>query len=304
MKWVTYRSPVDGGDRAGIVLGHQIYGLDPSVRLLGLIGDPEAMARSAERARRSPHEVTELAGVTLRAPIPRPPSIRDFYAFEQHVRTTHRRRGVEVDPYWYEAPVFYFTNPAAVVGPYDPVLIPPGTSALDFELEVAAVIGRGGSNLHPEAAEASIAGYMVMNDWSARDIQRREMKVGLGPAKGKDFATTLGPWLTTPDEIEARRSMKAFDLVMTARVNGREYSRAKWSEIYWSFAEMIAYASRGTELVPGDVIGSGTCGNGCITELSFVHSEAEYPWLKAGDQVELTVELLGTLLNRIVLSPE
>ncbi len=186
MKWVTYRSPIDRGDRAGIVLGRQIYALEPSVQLLGLLGDREALARAAERAQRSPHEVVELASVTLRAPIPRPPSIRDLFAFEQHVKAAARRRGVEVDPYWYEAPVFYFTNPAAVTGPYDPIRMPPGTAQLDFELEVAAVIGRGGSNLSPEAAEAHIAGYMVMNDWSARDIQRREMRIGLGPAKGKD----------------------------------------------------------------------------------------------------------------------
>jgi len=299
MKWVTYRSRPDGVARTGIVLGDRIHSLEPSVQLLGLIGDPEAMADAAERARKFPYEVSELSGVILLAPIPRPPSIRDFYAFEQHVKTGHRRRGVEVDPYWYEAPVFYFTNPVAVTGPYDPVRMPFGTAQLDFELEVAAVVGRGGANLSPEAAETHIAGYMVMNDWSARDIQRREMRVGLGPAKGKDFATTLGPWLVTPDELEARCSGKAFDLVMTARVNGREYSRAKLSEIHWSFAEMIAYASRGTELVPGDVLGSGTCGNGCIAELSFVASEAEYPWLQVGDQVELTVELLGTVSNRI-----
>jgi fumarylacetoacetate (FAA) hydrolase len=141
---------------------------------------------------------------------------------------------------------------------------------------------------------------MVMNDWSARDIQRREMKLNLGPAKGKDFATTLGPFLVTPDELEDAARDKAYDLTMTASVNGREYSRASLADIYWSFGEMIAYASRGTTLRPGDVIGSGTCGTGCILELSLVHGIDEYPWLRVGDEVSLSVDRLGTITNRVV----
>jgi 2-keto-4-pentenoate hydratase/2-oxohepta-3-ene-1,7-dioic acid hydratase in catechol pathway len=143
-----------------------------------------------------------------------------------------------------------------------------------------------------------------MNDWSARDVQRREMKLSMGPVKGKDFATTLGPVLTTPDELEDARAGRAFDLRMTATVNGREYSQASLAEIYWSFEEMLAYASRGTELVPGDVIGSGTCGTGCILELSLVHGEEEYPWLRRGDEVTLAVERLGRVTNRVVEGPE
>jgi 2-keto-4-pentenoate hydratase/2-oxohepta-3-ene-1,7-dioic acid hydratase in catechol pathway len=208
-----------------------------------------------------------------------------------------------MDPDWYELPVFYFSNPVALVGPFDDVAVPPGTAALDFELEVAAIVGMGGADLDPGTAQRHIAGYAVMNDWSARDIQRREMKLSMGPVKGKDFATTLGPFLVTPDEVEPLRKDQAFDLAMSARVNGEEYSRASLSDIYWSFGEMLAYASRGTQVVPGDIIGSGTCGSGCILELSLVHGEERYPWLKPGDLVELEVEKLGRTANRVVEGP-
>ena len=208
-----------------------------------------------------------------------------------------------MDPDWYQLPVFYFSNPAAIVGARDDVPMPPGTQQLDFELEVAAVVGRGGSNLDPEEAEGHIAGFCVMNDWSARDIQRREMKLSMGPVKGKDFATTLGPVMTTPDELEPYGKDRAYDLVMRATVNGKEYSRASLAEIYWSFGEMLAYASRGTRILPGDVIGSGTCGTGCILELSLVHGEEAYPWLKVGDEVVLEVQELGRIDNRVVEGP-
>ncbi|HEX2068733.1 MAG TPA: fumarylacetoacetate hydrolase family protein, partial [Actinomycetota bacterium] len=156
------------------------------------------------------------------------------------------------------------------------------------------------SDLDPDVAERYIAGFCVMNDWSARDIQRREMKLSMGPVKGKDSATTLGPVLVTPDELEDARKDRAYDLTMTAVVNGKEYSRASLAEIYWSFGEMIAYASRGTTVMPGDVIGSGTCGTGCILELSLVHGSEEYPWLEPGDEVVLEVERLGRVANRVV----
>jgi 2-keto-4-pentenoate hydratase/2-oxohepta-3-ene-1,7-dioic acid hydratase in catechol pathway len=242
-----------------------------------------------------------LDDVRQRSPLPRPATIRDFYAFEQHVRTARARRGLEMDPDWYELPVFYFTNPAAVIGTGDDVRMPPGSAALDFELEVAAVVGRVGHDLSPEDAESHIAGYMVMNDWSARDLQAREMKQGLGPAKGKDFATTLGPAFVTPDELEHLRKGKAFDLAMVAKVNSKEYSRANLADIHWSFGEMLAYASRGTHVVPGDVIGSGTCGTGCILELSLTHGAEAYPWLQPGDVVQLEVAGLGTVTNRVVV---
>src|SRR5207248_6650862 len=147
------------------------------------------------------------------------------------------------------------------------------------------------------------AGFTIMNDWSARDLQRREMRLGLGPVKGKDFATSLGPFLVTRDEVEPRRKNTAFDLAMTATVNGEQYSQANLAEVYWSFEEMLAYASRGTRIEPGDVIGSGTCGGGCILELSIRHGSAAYPWLQPGDEVALAVEYLGTLSNHIVAGP-
>ncbi|MGH8974689.1 MAG: fumarylacetoacetate hydrolase family protein, partial [Acidimicrobiia bacterium] len=183
--------------------------------------------------------------------------------------------------------------------PGEGIPVPPGCAELDYELEVAAVVGRPGSDLDPGRAEAHIAGYTVMNDWSARDTQRREMRLGLGPAKGKDFATSLGPVLVTPDELEPYRRDKAFDLAMTARVNGAEWSRGRLHDIHWSFGELLAHASRGTVLRAGDVIGSGTCGTGCILELSAVHGSAAYPWLRPGDVVELSVDELGTLTNPV-----
>jgi 2-keto-4-pentenoate hydratase/2-oxohepta-3-ene-1,7-dioic acid hydratase in catechol pathway len=304
MRWATYRRPDEPADRVGLVVEEQVYGLPAVSSLLDLLGDDgERLARAGEQARAEPAEVVALADVRLRPPIPRPPSVRDFYAFEQHVREARIRTGRDMDPDWYALPVFYFTNPHAIVGPGDPVPVPPGCGQLDFELEVAAIIGRDGANLKPADAERYVAGYTILNDWSARDLQRREMRQGLGPAKGKDFATSLGPFLVTPDELEPYRKAHAYDLTMTATVNGREYSRASLADVYWSFGEMLSYASRGTRLVAGDVVGSGTCGTGCILELSLTHGEEAYPWLVPGDRVELAVERLGSLANSVIEGP-
>jgi 2-keto-4-pentenoate hydratase/2-oxohepta-3-ene-1,7-dioic acid hydratase in catechol pathway len=301
MRWVTYRHVGDALDRIGLLEDDGIHGLPPGTSIVDLLGDSgERLAAAGDRARREPAEVVQQSNVRLRAPIPAPPTIRDFYAFEQHVRTARQRRGLEMDPDWYELPVFYFSNPYAVVGPDDEVAIPPGSTELDFELEVAAVVGRGGSDLDPATAHEHIAGYMVMNDWSARDVQRREMKLSMGPVKGKDFATSLGPVLVTPDELAGTESGRAFSLTMTAQVNGVEYYRASLSDIFWSFGEMLAYASRGTRIQPGDIIGSGTCGTGCILELALVHGSDKYPWLREGDEVTLQVDRLGALTNRVV----
>ena len=242
----------------------------------------------------------ELPDVRLLAPVPVPPSVRDFYAFEQHVKTARGRRGLDVHPDWYEIPVFYFSNPAAVVGPGDPVPMPPRTQRLDFELEVAVVLGRGGRDITPAGADALVAGFCVMNDWSARDIQVREMAQSMGPVKGKDFATSLGPVLVTVDEFAPAGLREVPPAAMTARVNGREYSRSDLATLWWSFAEMLGYAAEATELRAGDVVGSGTCGTGCILELSLTHGEEAYPWLRPGDEVELEVEGLGVLANRVV----
>lgn len=244
-------------------------------------------------------EQTELPQVLL--PPVEARSLRDFYAFEQHVRDARRNRGLEMIPEWYDAPVFYFSNTASIMGHGADVLMPPETERLDFELEVAAIIGRAGQNIEPDQADAYIAGFCIMNDWSMRDVQRHEMKVGLGPCKGKDFATSIGPYLVTHDELTDRRQVvpargAAIDLAMTAAVNGRVYSHGNLNAMNWTFAELIAQASRNTSILPGDVIGSGTVGTGCIVEFP----DGTYPYLKPGDVVRLEVERLGVLENRIV----
>jgi fumarylacetoacetate (FAA) hydrolase len=224
------------------------------------------------------HADYALDEVRLLAPVQRPPSVRDFYAFEEHVRNARAVTGRgEVVPEWYEIAVFYFSNPAAIYGPGDVIPYPAGSEALDYELEVAAVIGAGDQ----------IGGFTVMNDWSARDLQRKEMKVGLGPAKGKDFATSLGPVLVTPDELGDLR------LEMVARVNGEERSCGNLGDIYHSWESILEHAARNTVLRPGDVIGSGTVGTGCILE----HGDER--WLQPGDEVELEVEGIGVLRNTI-----
>jgi fumarylacetoacetate (FAA) hydrolase len=223
------------------------------------------------------HAEYPLAEVDFRPPVQHPPAVRDFYAFEQHVKTARALRGQEVPPEWYEVPVFYFSNPAAIYAAEDEIPYPPDTKELDYELEAAAIIG----------AEGQIAGFTIMNDWSARDLQRQEMRVGLGPAKGKDFATSLGPVLVTPDELGELR------LEMVARVNGEERSRGNLGDMYHSWEAILARAAANTRLLPGDVIGSGTVGSGCILE----HGDGR--WLRPGDVVELEVEGIGLLRSRV-----
>jgi fumarylacetoacetate (FAA) hydrolase len=227
------------------------------------------------------HAEYALDEVELLAPVLKPPSVRDFYAFEQHVKTARARRGLEVPEEWYRIPVFYFSNPNAIYGPDAEVPYPDGTEQLDYELEVAAVIGEGGR----------IGGFTIMNDWSARDLQREEMKVGLGPAKGKDFATSLGPVVVTPDEFDGSSAR------MVARVNGEERSRGDLCDLHHSWDAIVAHAAQNTELCPGDVLGSGTVGTGCILE----HGDGR--WLQPADVVELEVEGIGVLRNRIAPRP-
>jgi len=223
------------------------------------------------------HAEFALSEVELMPPVLKPPSVRDFYAFEQHVKTARSRRGLEVPEEWYRIPVFYFSNPNAIYGPDVEVPYPEGTQELDYELEVAAIIGD----------ERRIGGFTVMNDWSARDLQREEMKVGLGPAKGKDFATSLGPVVVTPDEFDGSEA------TLVARVNGEERSRGELGDMHYSWEELVAQAARNTELCPGEVLGSGTVGTGCILE----HGDGR--WLQPGDVVELEVEGIGVLRNRV-----
>ncbi len=227
-----------------------------------------------------------------------PLSLRDFYAFEQHVRTAYANRGREVPGAWYRFPVFYFSNALAIYGPDDAIPYPSYSQALDYELEIAAVIGRRGRDIPPEHASDLIFGYTIFNDWSARDTQREEMSVGLGPAKGKDFASSLGPCIATLDEFEdfATDRHGVFNLEMTARVNGEVRSRGNFLDIHYSFGELLARASAEVDLYPAEVIGSGTVGTGCLLELT----AGEGPWLKPGDVVELEIERIGKLTNTIV----
>lgn len=304
MRWVTFRRDGSGDDRVGVVEDGRVHALEPGVSLLGLLGDDGDRLRAAgERARRDPDDVVDLGDVTLRAPVPEPPSLRDFLAFEEHLANARKATGMAVDDDWYQLPIFYFSNPAAVVGPNDDVAVPPGCEAWDYELEVGCVVGGEGANLSPEQAEQHIAGYTIFCDFSARDLQMREMKLGLGPAKGKDSATTLGPMLVTPDELEPFRSGNAYHLAMSASVNGTRQGGGWLDDIYWSFPEMLSYASRGTRLRPGDVFGSGTVGTGCLLELGLVHGQDAYPWLRPGDLVELEVEQIGRISHRIVEGP-
>jgi 2-keto-4-pentenoate hydratase/2-oxohepta-3-ene-1,7-dioic acid hydratase in catechol pathway len=232
------------------------------------------------------------------------PTVRDFVAFEEHVEGVRRAiDGVAgVVDEWYQAPTFYFTNPYALIGAHDDVAVPPGSQRFDFELEVAVVVGRDGASLTPDQARDAIFGYTVLNDWSARDLQAREMKVNLGPAKGKDSASTLGPWLVTADELEPYRDDEGFlALDMRVSVNDAEVGQDLLSNMGWPFQELIAYASRGTEVRAGDVLGSGTCGNGgCLAELWGRRGELSPPPLQPGDVVEMTVEGIGTIRNRVV----
>jgi fumarylacetoacetate (FAA) hydrolase len=247
----------------------------------------------------------------LLAPVPNPTSCRDGYAFRQHVQTARRNRGVEMIPEFDQYPVFYFTNHNTIFGEGEIRVEDDHLRQLDFELEAAIVIGKQGRNISAEEADSYIAGYMVMNDLSARVLQMEEMKLNLGPAKGKDFATSIGPWLVTPDELEQYKISTEFgnkyDLRMSAKHNGKQISDGNMKDMNWTFAEIIERASYGVRLFPGDVIGSGTVGTGCYLELNGTWAlEAKETgkdfkpiWLQDGDEIELEITGLGILKNNI-----
>lgn len=270
------------------------------------------VARKVEawfRAAGSPTEVEgeriAVAGADVRllAPVPRPTSMRDGYAFRQHVEAARRNRGVEMIPEFDEIPIFYFTNHNAVTGPGPVDVMDLHLDKLDFELECAIVVGKEGRNIPAAEADDYIAGYMVMNDWSARALQMHEMKLNLGPAKGKDFATSIGPWLVTRDELNDRRiagdAGERYDLAMTCTVNGTEVSRGNLRDMSWTFAQILERASYGVTLHPGDVIGSGTVGTGCFLELNGSKVYDPAWWLKDGDVVVCEIEHLGRLENTV-----
>jgi len=269
VRLVTFLA-ASGGERVGELRpDHSIAELSAATMIEWLSGSGRA-ATGADYA---------LEDVRLRAPIPRPPSVRDFFAYEGHVAAGFKRRSSKIPDAWYEAPTFYFSNPAAIFGPGEPIARPSGCQLLDFELEIAVAIG----------PDSGLAGFMLMNDWSARDIQMREMQVGLGPAKGKDFATSLGPWLVTPDELPFDGEW--LHLEATVHVGDRAVARASAEPMHFSWPELIAQAARDTRLLPGDVLGSGTLTGGCLLELGPIDGH----WIEPGDVVTLWAEGLGTL---------
>jgi fumarylacetoacetate (FAA) hydrolase len=288
---VRFRQPVTTLD-AHLALGLRVGALAALVEPFAR--DPDRLP--APDADEADDLTLEAADLRFGPPILDPPSLRDFYAFEQHVAMAWRRRGGEVPEAWYRLPVFYFSNTSEMRGPDDPVWAPRGSNELDFELEVAALVDTPARDLPSDRAEEAIGGYMILNDWSARDLQRDETTVRLGPAKGKDFATSIGPWLVTPDELADARAGKGFDLAMTATVNGMAISRGPWSSIAFSFGEMLARASADVRLRPGEVVGSGTVGTGCLLE---VGQERLGRWLQPGDRVALAIERLGVLETTI-----
>ena len=236
--------------------------------------------------------------VNLLPPVVNPQSFRDFYAFEQHVRAARKLRGLEMHPDWFKIPIFYFSNPSALYGHKQEIPYPLNTKELDFELEFAIILANGGSNIKSEDASKYIAGYTICNDWSARDLQREEMAMSLGPAKGKDFASSFGPYMVTPDELDRALDLNGkFHLRMTCHVNGKLISDGNTNDLYHPFTKMIERASMNTNLLPGDILGSGTVGTGCILEL---RPENVGGWLKKGDIVRLEVEGLGVLENKII----
>ena len=250
-----------------------------------------------------PTRALELSQVQLLAPVPHPTSCRDGYAFRQHVAAARRNRKVDMIPEFDQYPIFYFTNHHSIIGEGDVRCMPDHFEKLDFELEVAIVICKHGRNIRAEDADQYIGGLMIMNDLSARRLQMEEMLLNLGPAKGKDFATTLGPWLVTKDELESKKistpNGDTYDLAMTCSVNGMQVSSGNVKDMSWTFAQIIERASYGVTLYPGDVIGSGTCGTGCFLELNGSKVFNPPMWVKEGDTVNCSIDSLGSLVNTI-----
>ena len=241
--------------------------------------------------------VIEESKITFLPPVPNPQSFRDFYAFEQHVRAARKLRGLEMHPDWFKIPIFYFSNPSALYGHGADISYPKGTNELDFELEFSIIIANGGSNISQDEASNFIGGYTICNDWSARDLQREEMAMSLGPAKGKDFASSFGPYMVTPDELDEFIKEDKLHLEMTCHVNDILISKGNTNDLYHPFTKMIERASMNTNLLAGDYLGSGTVGTGCILEL---RPENTNGWIKKGDHVRMQVEQLGILENKII----
>lgn len=321
MKIVSYVA--DEQDRLGVLVDGKVYDMEvlhPDIptsmsMFLNYWDDLFPVAQAGELMLREKTRNSEkgipVEAVRLLAPVPFPTSCRDGYAFRQHVAAARRNRKVEMIPEFDQFPIFYFTNHHSIQGPGDVFCMPDHLERLDFELEVAVVVSRHGRNIPAAEADQYIGGLMIMNDFSARRLQMEEMLLSLGPAKGKDFSTAIGPWLVTLDELQsfeippkAGHVGKSWNLRMQCHVNGVQVSDGNLGDMDWTFAEIIERASYGVDLYPGDVIGSGTVGTGCFLELNGTGklNDPAYAeqWLKAGDVVELEVDALGKLANTVV----
>jgi 2-keto-4-pentenoate hydratase/2-oxohepta-3-ene-1,7-dioic acid hydratase in catechol pathway len=293
------RYELDGTARAGVVEGEgDATVLRPLPADVGVI---ELLRESpAERQAHVLGDPVPLTSVRLLVPL-QPPSVRDFVSFEQHIQGMIMGDGIPFPEAWYGAPAFYFSNPNSLFATADGIPVPPRAERFDYELEVGAIVGTRVQDLTLENARGAIAGYTIFNDWSARDLQGEDRKLGMGWAKGKDTASTLGPWIVTADELEPYRDDEGrLDLRMTVWLNGEETGSDTLASTAWTFEQMLVYASRGTALVPGDVIGSGTCGGGCLGELWGRRGELTPPPLSPGDVVRMTVEHIGTIENTVV----
>ncbi|WP_326611837.1 fumarylacetoacetate hydrolase family protein [Streptomyces scopuliridis] len=294
------RIKLDGATTIGIVEGDNVQPLTVTADL-----DELLMATPDERAdlvgRLAEGKQVDLSSVMLLSPV-QPRTLRDYITFEEHLEGSLKGLGMPPHPAWYEQPVFYFSNTNAVIGPDHPVEVPPGCHRLDFELELAAVIGKPGKDLTPEQASEHIAGYTLYNDWSARDLMTPVIPLGLGPVKGKDFANTLGPWIVTADELAPYRRGDRLALEMHAEVNGVPLPGGgdNSDNMSWSFEEIVAFASRGAELLPGDVLAAGTCGGGSLLEYWAWTGSEDPPPLRPGDVVTLVAEGIGTVSNQVV----
>ena len=324
MKLVSYLEETD--ERLGIIINGKIYNLPENAHSFGKGILPDTMAdflRYGEKAMEIAKAVAKSINENitavihssateknLLAPVPNPTSCRDGYAFRQHVETARRNRKVPMIPEFDQYPVFYFTNHNAIQGPGDIYCMPDHFEKLDFELEASIVIGKKGRNIRANEADQYIAGYMIMNDLSARTLQMEEMLLNLGPAKGKDFSTVIGPWLVTPEELEPYKvaahsghTGNSYDLEMSCKVNGMKVSQGNLKDMDWTFAELIERCSYGVDILPGDVIGSGTVGTGCFLELNgtgLLNDPSYKPqWLKESDVVEMEITGLGKLTNTI-----
>lgn len=314
MKLVSYKT--EGREHLGIYFKGHIYNLNscdkaiPDSMAAFLQGEVPLMKRAqlVQGGLEKGKVYKEEVFYELIAPVPHPSSCRDGYAFRQHVETARRNRKVAMIPEFDQYPVFYFTNHNAIQGPGEIVLMPDHFDKLDFELEIAVVIGKKGRNIRADEADSYIAGFTIMNDLSARTLQMEEMKLNLGPAKGKDFSTAIGPWLVTPDELtpyltatKAGHIGKTYDLSMTCKVNNEQLSAGNVKDMDWTFAEIIERCAYGADILPGDVIGSGTVGTGCLLELNgtgLLLDPAYKPqWLMPGDTVEMEISGLGVLHN-------